>query len=126
MTSKKKAVITILLSFLVGGVAGILVNQTLLRETFRPSRSQSRYEQFKARMQQELELNVVQQQQFEDLMKRRQAAFDEFRQSIQAKYREMRQQTRDSIRALLTPAQLTKFEALEKEFDTSHRREGKK
>jgi len=38
----------------------------------------------------------------------------------------MRGATRDSIRSLLSPAQLVKFEALVKEFDATYRREEKK
>jgi len=126
MTSKRKAVITILLSFLLGAVAGILVDQAFLRSAFRPSRPSSRYEAFKARMLKELELSVPQQEQLDDLMNRRQAVFDEFRKSVQAKYMEMREATRDSIRSLLTPAQLAKFEDLVKEFETARRREEKR
>jgi len=74
----------------------------------------------------ELELSVPQQEQLDDLMNRRQAVFDEFRKSVQAKYMEMREATRDSIRSLLTPAQLAKFEDLVKEFETARRREEKR
>ena len=126
MTSQKKAVLTILVSFLIGGLAGIVVDQTLLRGSVRLFSSSSRYEKFKARMLHELDLSPAQQTQLEQLLQRRQDVFNDFRKSIETKYLEVREATRDSIRSLLNSAQLVKFEALVKELDSSRRHEEKK
>jgi Skp family chaperone for outer membrane proteins len=124
MTGQKKAVLTILVSFLLGAVAGIVFDQALLRGSYRLFSSPTRYERFRARILEDLNLNAAQQAQLEQLLQRRQEAFNEFRKTIESKYTELREATRDSIRALLTPSQLVKFEALVKEFDTRDRRGG--
>ncbi len=126
MTSQKKAILTILVSFLIGGLAGIVVDQTLVRGSVRLFSSSSRFEKFKARMLHELDLSTAQQTQLEQLLQRRQDAFNDFRKGIETKYLEMREASRDSIRSLLNSAQLGKFEAMVKELDSSRRREEKK
>ncbi len=126
MTSQKKAILTILLSFLVGGVVGILLDQTLLRGSYRIFSSPSRYERFKSRLLEELDLNLSQRTELEKLIERRQQAFNDFRKDIQNQYLKMRETTRDSIRGVLSSTQLVKFEALVKEFDSDHKHEDKK
>ena len=126
MTSQKKAFLTILVSFLLGGVAGVFVDQAFLGRSFRVVRSSNPYEKFKTRVFKDLDLSASQQAQLEQVLQRRQEAFNDFRKNIEAKYLEMRGSTRDSIRSLLSPAQLVKFEALVKEFDATYRREEKK
>lgn len=126
MTGQKKAVLTILVCFLIGGLAGIVVDQAFLRGSVRLFSSSSRYEKFKNRMFQELSLSPGQQTALEQLLQRRQEVFNDFRKSIETKFLEMREATRDSIRSLLDPAQLGKFEAMVKELDSSYQRGGKK
>lgn len=125
MTSKKKAVLTIVVSFLLGAVAGVLADHMILRGSIRSSSSSSRYEQFKTRLFQELNLSLPQQSQLEQLMQRRQDAFNELRNTMRAKFSEIREATGDSIRSLLTPTQLEKFEVLLKEYDTTQRQKKK-
>jgi hypothetical protein len=71
-------------------------------------------------------LTPAQQAQLEQLLQRRQEVFNDFRKNIEARYMEMRGATSDSIRGLLTPDQLSKFESLVKEFDSGYRHQEKK
>ncbi len=126
MTSKGKAVSTILVSILIGVVAGILIDQTLLRGRLRLSSPPSRYENFKSRVFKDLKLNTDQQSELEHLLQRRQESFNEFRKNIDSQYIQLRETTRDSIRSLLTPDQREKFEGIVKGFDAERRREPRK
>jgi hypothetical protein len=126
MTSQRKAFFTILVSVLIGVVAGILVDQALLMRSFRVFSSPSPYVRFKNRVINDLGLTPSQQTQLEQLLQRRQEAFNDFRKNIEAGYMEMRGATSDSIRGLLTPEQLSKFESLVKEFDSSYRHQEKR
>jgi Spy/CpxP family protein refolding chaperone len=126
MTSQRKAFLTILVSVLIGVVAGILLDQALLIRSFRVFGSPTPYLRFKDRVINDLGLTPAQQTQLEQLLQRRQEAFDDFRKNIEGRYMEMRVATRDSIRGLLTPEQQSKFEALVKEFDKSYRHSEKK
>jgi hypothetical protein len=121
MTSQRKAFLTILVSILIGVVAGILVDQALLIKSFRVFSSPSPYVRFKNRVINDLGLTPAQQGQLEQLLQRRQEAFNDFRKNIESSYMAMRVVTSDSIRGLLTPEQQSKFEALVKEFDSSYR-----
>jgi Spy/CpxP family protein refolding chaperone len=126
MTSQRKAFLSILVSILIGGVAGILVDQALLVRSFRVFSSSSPFTRFKNRVIDDLGLTSAQQTQLEQLLQRRQEAFDDFRKNIEARYMEMRGATSDSIRGLLTPEQQSKFQALVKEFDSGYRHQEKK
>jgi hypothetical protein len=126
MTSQRKAFLTILVSILIGGVTGILVDQGLLMRSFRVFSSSSPYVRFKNRVINDLGLTPAQQAQLEQLLQRRQEAFNDFRKNIEARYMEMRGATSDSIRGLLTPVQQSKFQALVKEFDSSYRHQERK
>lgn len=126
MTSQRKAFLTILVSILIGGVGGILVDQALLMRSFRVFSSSSPYVRFKNRVINDLGLTPAQQAQLEQLLQRRQEAFNDFRKNIEARYMEMRGATSDSIRGLLTPVQQSKFQALVKEFDSSYRHQERK
>jgi len=126
MTSQRKAFLTILVSILIGGVAGILVDQALLVRSFRVFSPSSPYIRFKNRVINDLGLTPAQQAQLEQLLQRRQEVFNDFRKNIEARYMEMRGATSDSIRGLLTPDQLSKFESLVKEFDSGYRHQEKK
>jgi hypothetical protein len=126
MTSQRKAFLTILVSVLIGIVAGILLDQALLMRSFRVFTPPSPYVRFKNRVINDLGLTPAQQAQLEQLLQRRQEAFDDFRKNIEGRYMEMRVATRDSVRGLLTPEQQSKFEALVKEFDRSYRHPEKK
>jgi Skp family chaperone for outer membrane proteins len=126
MTPQRKAFLTILVSILIGAVAGVLVDQAFLVRSFRVFGSSSPYVRFKQRVMNDLGLTPAQQAQLEQLLQRRQDAFNEFRKNIEAKYMEMRGATSDSIRGLLTPEQLSKFELLVKEFDSSYRHQEKR
>jgi hypothetical protein len=126
MTSQRKAFLTIVVSVLIGIVAGILLDQALLLRSFRVFSSPTPYIRFKNRVINDLGLTPAQQTQLEQLLQRRQEAFDDFRKTIEGRYMEMRVATRDSIRGLLTPEQQSEFEALVKEFDKSYRHPEKK
>jgi Spy/CpxP family protein refolding chaperone len=121
MTSQRKAFLAILVSVLIGIVAGILLDQGLLMKSFRVFSSPPPYVRFKNRVIKDLGLTSTQQAQLEQLLQRRQEAFDDFRKSMEGRYMEMRVATRDSVRDLLTPEQQSKFDALVKEFDRSYR-----
>jgi hypothetical protein len=126
MTSQQKAILTILVSVLIGIVAGILIDQALLMRSFRVFSSPSPYVRFKNRVMNDLGLTPAQQTQLEQLLQRRQEVFNDFRKDIETKYMEMRGTTSDSIRALLTQEQQSKFQALVKEFDKSYRHQEKR
>lgn len=126
MTSQRKAFLTILVSVLIGVVAGILVDQALLMRSFRVFSSSSPYVRFKNRVINDLGLTPSQQGQLEQLLQRRQEAFNDFRKNIEARYMEMRGATSDSVRGLLTQEQQIKFQALVKEFDRSYRHQEKR
>ena len=121
MTPQSKALLTILVSFLIGAVAGVLVDQAFLMRSMRVFNPSSPYVRFKARVMNDLGLTSAQQSQLEQLLQRRQEAFNDFRKNIESKYMTMREATSDSIRGLLTPEQQSRFEALVKEFDSSYR-----
>ena len=121
MTPQSKAFLTILVSILIGVVAGVLVDQAFLSRSFRVFASSSPYVRFKDRVMNDLGLTPAQQGQLEQLLQRRQEAFNDFRKNIEARYMAMREATSDSIRGLLTPGQQSKFEALVKEFDGGYR-----
>jgi hypothetical protein len=121
MTPQSKAFLTILVSILIGVVAGVLVDQAFLSRSFRVFASSSPYVRFKDRVMNDLGLTPAQQGQLEQLLQRRQEAFNDFRKNIEARYMAMREATSDSIRSLLTSEQQSKFEALVKEFDGSYR-----
>lgn len=123
MTPQSKAFFTILVSILIGVVAGVLIDQAFLGRSFRVFSPASPYVRFKNRVINDLGLTPTQQGQLEQLLGRRQEAFNDFRKSIESRYMAMREATSDSIRSLLTPEQLSKYEALVKEFDSSYRRQ---
>jgi hypothetical protein len=126
MTPQTKAFLTILVSILIGAVGGILVDQAFLVRSFRVFSSSTPYVRFKARVMNDLGLTPAQQGQLDQLLQRRQEAFNEFRKNIETRYLAMREATSDSIRGLLTSEQLSKFEALVKEFDSSYRHQDRK
>jgi hypothetical protein len=121
MTPRTKAFLTILVSILIGVVAGVLIDQAFFVKSFRVFNSSSPYVRFRNRVINDLGLTSTQQGQLEQLLQRRQDAFNDFRKNIESRYMAMREATSDSIRGLLTGEQQSRFEALVKEFDSSYR-----
>jgi Spy/CpxP family protein refolding chaperone len=126
MTSKGKAISTIVVSILIGAVGGIFIDQNLFHGRVPFGGSPSRYENFKNRLFKELDLSSEQQAQLEQLLQRRQEAFNEFRKSFDSQFTQLRETTRDSIRTILTSGQRDKFEGIVKEFDAQRKRDSRK
>lgn len=119
MRPRVKGALLLLLAFLLGTAAGALGFGLLQARTgwWHPPRDPARFQQFLLkRLTRELDLRPEQQQQVENVLRETSQEFARLREDIGPRVREIRVRSREKIRAILTPEQQAKFEALEKEW----------
>ena len=119
MRPRVKGALLLLLAFLLGTAAGALGFGLLQARTGwgHPPRDPARFQQsLLKRLTRELDLRPEQQQQVEDALRETSQEFARLREEINPRVREIRVRSQEKIRAILTPEQQAKFEALEKEW----------
>lgn len=122
MNPTGKALLTIIISFILGVVVGYFSFQ-LSHGTTERKEEQSGFYRLKNELHDRLSLTDAQQTTLDSLLQHRRVAFDTFRKQMSAQYHDMREETRDSIRQILTVEQKNGFEMFIKELDQQRERE---
>ena len=120
MRPRMKGALLLLLAFLLGTAAGALGFGLYQARTGwgHPPRDPERSRQFMLkRLTRELDLRPEQQQQVEAILRETGQEFARLREEIGPRMRDIRGRIREKIRAMLSPEQQAKFEALEKEWE---------
>jgi Spy/CpxP family protein refolding chaperone len=119
MKPRVKGALLLLVAFLLGTAAGALgygLYQGRAGWT-RSSRDPARFQQaLLKRLTRELDLREDQRQRVEELLRETGQEFVRLREEIGPRFREIRERSREKMRAVLSPEQQAKFEALEKEW----------
>ncbi len=122
MTSTKKALLTIIVSFLLGAVVGYF-GFRLIPVSPTQKVARSGFQRLKTDLRERLSLTDVQQLRLDSLLQKRKTPFNAFRDQMSIQYRNMREETRDSIRQILTEEQKARFEVFVKELDQQREKE---
>lgn len=120
MRPRMKGALLLLLAFLLGTAAGALgFGLYQARAGWRhPPRDPERSRQFVLkRLTRDLDLRPEQQQQVEAILRETGQEFSRLREEIGPRMRDIRGRSREKIRAILSPEQQARFEALEKEWE---------
>lgn len=128
----RKAVVYLLLVFLLGAAAGVLGTMWATRTGLAATSSgPSKFSKQGAMewLNTELKLTAEQQQQLGVILDETAAGYETIRERVRPEYDQVRQQSREKIRAILTPEQKARFEELVRQMDEErarHRREREK
>ena len=122
MTPTKKALLTIIVSFLLGIVVGYFGFRLIHVPPVKKA-EQSGFQRLKTDLRKRLSLTDAQQVRLDSLLQHRRIAFDAFRKQMSAQYHNMREETRDSIRQILSEEQKAHFEVFIKELDQQREEE---
>lgn len=120
MNPRVKGALLLLVAFLLGTAAGALGYGLYQGRAgwWRSSRDPERFQQFLLkRLTQELDLRPEQQQRVEGILRETGQEFVRLREEIGPRFREIRERSREKMRAVLSPEQEVKFEALEREWE---------
>jgi hypothetical protein len=120
MTPRVKGALLLLVAFLLGTAAGGLGYSLYQGRTgwWRPPRDSERARQFVLkRLTKEVGLRPEQQQQVEAILRETGQEFARLREDIGPRVRDIRGRSREKIRAILSPEQQVKLEALEREWE---------
>ncbi len=113
MRSRKWIWITLILTLILGMSLGILLDRNLTGQRHQGDRRTS----FKDRLESELELSSEQKVDLEKVLAANRARADDFWKQTRSSYSELRQEFRQVIRAILTPEQQARFDAMMAETD---------
>ena len=117
-----KAMLTILISFVLGAVVGYAAFRVILLPEA-PKPAPSGISRLRSELHDRLSLNTAQQTRLDSLLQRRRVVFENFRKQMSGHYQEMRETTRDSIRQILTEEQKPQFELFVRELDQRREKE---
>lgn len=120
MMGSRRAVVYLLLVFLLGGALGVLGTLWAVRNNWVAAGASTRYRSTQGAVEwlsHELNLTSQQAQQLETILDETAAGYRSIRERVGPEYEAVRQQGRDKIRALLTPGQRAKFEELVRRID---------
>jgi Spy/CpxP family protein refolding chaperone len=128
MKPSVKGALLLLLAFLLGTAVGVLGFGLYQGRGgwWRPPRDPAQFQQFVLkRLTKELDLRSDQRQQVEVILREAGQEFARLREEFGPRVREIRTSSRQKIRAILSPEQQAKLEALEKEWGRhEERRQG--
>ncbi len=123
MTPRVKGGLLLLLAFLLGMAAGMLgfgLYQSRMG-WWHPRRDSARFQRFVLRrLTRELDLRPEQQQQVETILRETGQEFARLREEMGPRVADIRMRSRQKIRAILSPNQQAKFEALVREWERRH------
>lgn len=120
MRPRVKGALLLLVAFLLGTATGALGFGLYQARAgwWHPPRDPARLQQFLVRrLTRELDLRPDQQQQVEAILRETGQEFARLREEIGPRVLDIRGRSREKIRAILSPEQQAKFEALEKEWE---------
>jgi hypothetical protein len=116
MTPTKKALLTIIVSFILGITVGFFGFQ-LFHILPQGKTGLTGFQRLKTELRERVSLTDSQQARLDSLLQHRRLVFDAFRRQMAAQYHDMREETRDSIRQILSEEQKKRFEMFIKELD---------
>jgi uncharacterized membrane-anchored protein YhcB (DUF1043 family) len=113
MRSRKWMWVALFLTLILGMSLGVLLDRNLTGQRSQGDRRTS----FKERLESELQLSPEQKEELEKVLTANRARADDFWKQTRSSYAELRQEFRQLIRALLTPEQQERFDAMMAEID---------
>ena len=123
MTARTKALILILISFVIGVGAGIFIDRTILINVFDPySGRSSVYKRYRAELIERLKLSSEQQVRLDSILSWSRGKFKTLTKEFHSRITVIRNEVRDSIRKILTPEQRREFERMIKEYEKKYYR----
>jgi Spy/CpxP family protein refolding chaperone len=125
MMTNRKAIALLAAVFLLGAAAGVLGTMWATHTGLAASsRGPSKFSRQGAQewLTHELQLTAEQQQQLGPILDETAAGYEAIRERVRPEYDQVRQQSRDRIRAILTPEQAARFEALVRQIDEERAR----
>ncbi len=120
MTTRQKAYMAILVSFLLGAAVGAIGFKLIIIRTSQGG--EAGIDKFKNELHERLSLNQEQQIALDSLLQRRRIVFEDLRKELRTRYSNLRSETRDSIRKILTTEQKPRFEDFINELDKEHKK----
>ncbi|MGH9789449.1 MAG: hypothetical protein ACRD4U_12195 [Candidatus Acidiferrales bacterium] len=129
MMTNRKAIAFLLAVFVLGAAAGVLGTMWATKTGLAAGSSgPSKFARQGAMewLTNELKLTAEQQQQLGPILDETAAGYEAIRERVRPEYDQVRQQSREKIRAILTPEQKARFEELVQQIDEErarHRRE---
>lgn len=114
MITKKTLLMAVIVSLIVGGIAGFAVD----RLEFQPGDSHFGKTRFVNFMTQQLGLSVDQQIQLDSIITSVHPKFQAIRKNFKSEMKSQVDSTQDMIKSILTPQQRTKLDALNKKMQS--------
>ncbi len=123
MTTRRKAFIAILISFILGSVVGAVGYSITFHAM--AQRQPPGFDRFRNDLHDRLGLTAAQGVELDSILNHRKIVFDKFRRDMRDQFSGLLAETRDSIRKVLTEEQKSKFEKFIQEMDREReKREG--
>jgi Spy/CpxP family protein refolding chaperone len=125
MMSNRKALAFLLAVFVLGAAAGVLGTMWATKTGLAAgSAGPSKFTKPAAMewLTNELKLSAEQQQQLGPILDETATSYEAIRERVRPEYDQVRQQSRDRIRAILTPEQKARFEELVRQMDEERAR----
>jgi hypothetical protein len=124
MTARTKAIILILISFVIGLGIGIFIDRMILLKVFDSySQRGSAYKRYRTELIERLKLNSKQQVQLDSILSWSRGKFKALTKEFHSRITVIRNEVRDSIRKILTSEQREEFERMIKEYEKKYYRE---
>jgi len=111
MSSKTKAIILVISCVLIGFILGVALDRAVFLKLYHPSREKN----YKKELVKRLNLNKEQQTRLDSILSWSQREFKNLSGEFRPRFDSLKSAFYDSVRSILTPEQLSKFEKMIKE-----------